>query len=195
MLGYGQEQGEFSPLSRFGKDADISALSLGDLSGQIQSDANALYGIGGGGAVKPLEDLGLLLLRDSGAGIGDIDAAEQFVEDGLDGDAAACGRVLNRVVQKIADGLRRPLGVKERTAADCGGQSEADMPLRRFRGELGGAVPQQREEGRRAGVQNQDAGLQSNVISLGKQGQGFVSLNVFCIRLLPKSLQKVHTWF
>ena len=67
----------------------------------------------GGRAVEPLEYLGLFLLRDARAGIGDIDAAEQLVAVGLYRDGAADGGLFDSVVQQIAHRLRCPLGVKD----------------------------------------------------------------------------------
>ena len=63
------------------------------------------------GAVEPLEHIVVVLLRDADAGVGDVHPRVELPGPHRHRHFAAGRRVLHGIVQDVANGLRRPLGV------------------------------------------------------------------------------------
>ena len=136
LLPGGKKEREGAPRPRGGIHPHIPALAGGDLPHQVQADAHPRLVLDRRGPVEPLEHLDLLLLRQTRAGVGHVDAAEEFVKGDRDGDSPPGGGVFHPVVQEVAHRLPRPFGVK--AGSGPGGlQGEGEPFLRRPGGELG----------------------------------------------------------
>ena len=98
-------------LTCYGLYTDISPLPGNDLLRQIQPQSDALLRRCGLAAPETLEHLIALLFRNAHTGIRNIHTGIELPWTDADPDTAACRRVLDRVIQNIAQCLRRPPGV------------------------------------------------------------------------------------
>src|SRR5579864_9063878 len=94
-------------------DPDLASVHLHDLLNDREAEASPRYRLRGAAAYAPeaLEDVADLLRRDAEPGVGDADQGVPALDTAGQRDRAPFGRVLDRVVDEVADDLDQTVAV------------------------------------------------------------------------------------
>ena len=111
--GGGQDDDESAAAARLAVHDRAAAVPVDDVTDHGEADAGALHveGAGRGAAQELAEDAPVLRLRDARPGVGDRHADEAIRHRHRDLDGRRRRRVLDRVVEEVADGARQRLAV------------------------------------------------------------------------------------
>ena len=112
----GEEHGEGAALVGQGGDFDVAALLGDDLAGEVETDADTVLVFDLLTAIEAAKDLAAFAFGDTGALVGDVDAAEEFVGLGSDGDSGPSGRIFDGVVADIVKRFCTPAQVAAESA-------------------------------------------------------------------------------